>query len=448
MFIKNISFTSEDLAELEGWENRYYSVKELIDSSPHLKNLSTKLRADPEYDTWVASAKESLKDLINTSDMVQLTAVGVFPVHNRTLARVNNRTLLDQIEKIVPQWDYKAAETITVERIEFEGNEYDHVSEGLGRVIMASILGLDEICARVVYGTMETIRNTFRTINSTRKTMGNYDKFKDALLVDKNNAAIALKNWFDHNNISPVSWLSDGNLYMNEEDLGKMHKKVVKSYCQWRDIDAPTVTLEDISTQGLAPMDFALGVYQNVFLSPQARKFPRWRGRAQDGFNEINLSVFFGLVQTWRVWGSDPFGNDVARGVETMSHLLNLGHRAKRCWEDQSVPGGKGESGTYRANHWFLQYMPATMDIDTNITYMDRYNIIADVAATHHSHKPFWICSLLSNVYRRACSTGPNGYRKYQLEKERYEEMLRGLQQLRPSLDYTKIKARYPVPTV
>ena len=78
MFIKNISFTSEDLAELEGWENRYYSVKELIDSSPHLKNLSTKLRADPEYDTWVASAKESLKDLINTSDMVQLTAVGVF----------------------------------------------------------------------------------------------------------------------------------------------------------------------------------------------------------------------------------------------------------------------------------------------------------------------------------------------------------------------------------
>ena len=152
MFITKSSFTSGDLAEIEGWENRFYSIAELIDNNINLKNLSNKLKNNPDYDLWVADAKKSLNDLINTSDMVDLKTLGVFPVHNRTLARANNGPLLDQIEKIVPQWDYKAAETITVERIEFEGDEYDHISEGLGRAIMASMLGLEGICARVVKG--------------------------------------------------------------------------------------------------------------------------------------------------------------------------------------------------------------------------------------------------------------------------------------------------------
>ena len=442
MFITQSSFTSDDLAEIEGWENRFYSIAELIDNNINLKSLSNKLKNNPDYDLWVADAKKSLNDLINTSDMVDLKTLGVFPVHNRTLARANNGPLLDQIEKIAPQWDYKAAETITVERIEFEGDEYDHISEGLGRAIMASMLGLEGICARVVKGSMETIRNTFRTINSSRKTMGNYDKFKDALLVDKTNSAIALKNWFDFNNISPVSWLADGNLYMLEEDLGKMYKKVVKNYCHWRDIDSDSVTIDDISTKGLTSMDFALGVYRNVFLSPEARQLRRSRRSSGRGFNEINLTIFFGLVQTWRVWGDEPFNNDVELGIKVMSHILGLGHRQKRCWTDQT------KEGQGAANHWFVNYIGASATIDTSVTYMDRYNVLADVPATHHSHKPFWVCALLSNVYRKANGYGPNGYRKYQLDKDRYDEMLRGLQQLRPSLDYAKIKQRYPVPSV
>ena len=441
MFIENKVFTSEDLAEAEGWENRYYTLTELIDNNGKLKELADKLKNNPDYELWVANAKKSLNDLINTSDMVDLKTLGVFPVHNRTLARTNNEALLDQIEKIVAQWDYKAAETITVERIEFEGDEYDHISEGLGRAIMASMLGLDGICARVVKGSMETIRSTFRTINSSRKSMGQYDRFKDALLVDRTNSAIALKNWLDFNNISPVSWLSEGNLYMQEEDLGKMYKKIVKNYCHWRDIDAANVTLDDISTQGLTSMDFALGVYQKVFLSPEARLLSRHRRSRQKSFNEINLTVFFGLVQTWRVWGDEPFDNDVEMGIKVISHILNLGHNQKRCWTDQT----KVNQGA--ANHWFLNYIGGIATIDTNVTFMDRYNMMADIPATHHSHKPFWVCALLSNVYRKAFSNCPSRYKKYQLDKDRYDEMLRGLQQLRPSLDYTKIKARYPIPS-
>ena len=441
MFIKNTSFTSSDLAVEEGWENRFYTIGEIIDSNPKLKTLRNKICSHADYNLWVENAKESIDGLINPSGLVSLNEVGVFPVHNRTLARSNNAQLLNQIEETVMKWDYKSAETITVERIQFEGREYDHISEGLGRAIMASILGLEGICARIVKGSLETIRNTFREINSSRKTMGNYDKFKDALLVDKSNSAIALKNWLDNNDISPVSWLSNGNLYVSEEDLGKMYKKVVRSYCRWRDIDASTVTLEDIDNYGLESMDFALGVYKNVFLSSEARRFPRRRQYAARGFNEINLNIFFGLAQTWRVWGQEPFNSDVDFAIEAMSHILNLGHRTKRCWKNQSADGKNN------SQHWFLNYINGGMAIDNTVTYMDRYLTIADVPTTHHSHKPFWICALLTQVYRKAISKGPQRYRKYQLDKMRYDEMVRGLQQLRPSLDYSKITGRHPVPT-